>query len=289
MNTTTDYQLEEELPSTVTPTPAPAVFPQIGATPSRRRQRERPVDADGRIPALTALDEAAEYVLVVRGAAGLRVFTEGGLALTDEDGAAVDAASALSAQFPLTISEGAVAPAPVSAQDTSVPPVPFEDLLSGEADGLSALGLGEPDADFGETSQALGFGRGAIQVETRITPAPFAEEPYLALALALPDGRQLTVDGTVLIGRSPAESAHGENPVLVALAANLTDISRTHLEVTTDGDAVFVRDNRSTNGTVLTRPGQAPMLIPSDAPLRVYPGDSLNLAGSATIEVEGVR
>ncbi|HEY8588458.1 MAG TPA: FHA domain-containing protein [Naasia sp.] len=289
MNTTTDYKLEDDLTATVTPAPAPAVYPQLGATPSRRRQRERPSDAEGRIPALTALDEAAEYVLIVRGAGGVRVFAEGGLALTDEDGAPVDAATALDARFPLTISEGAVAPTPVSAQDTSVPPVPFEDILAGEADGLSALGLQEPAADFGETSQALGFGRGEIQVDNPIGRAPFAEEPYLAIALALPDGRRLPVDRTVLIGRSPSESLLHADAELVALAANLTDISRTHIVVTTDGDAVYVRDNKSTNGTVLTRPGQAPVLIPSEEPLQVYPGDSLNLAGSATIEIEGVR
>ncbi|MCU1438004.1 MAG: hypothetical protein JWP66_1091 [Naasia sp.] len=296
MNTTTDYTIEDDLAAPVAHAPTPAVFPQVGgAAPSRRRQRERPADAEGRIPALTALDEAAEYVLIVRGPGGVRVFAEGGLAITDADGDTVDAASALSADLPFTVAEGAVAPTPASALDTSVPAVPFEDILAGEPDGLAALGL-EPgtgagsEPDFGETSQALGFGRGDLLVESPLVPATVEEdEGYLAVALVLPGGRHLTVDGTVLIGRSPSESARTDSPELVALAANLTDISRTHLEVTTDGDAVYVRDNRSTNGTVLTRRGQTPVLIPSDEPMRVYPGDSLNLAGSATIEIEGVR
>src|SRR4051794_8264133 len=56
--------------------------------PLRRRQREttRSGGAEDRIPALSALDSAAEYVLVVRSGDSLRVFSEGGLTAQDADG-----------------------------------------------------------------------------------------------------------------------------------------------------------------------------------------------------------
>ncbi len=74
----------------------------------------------------------------------------------------------------------------------------------------------------------------------------------------------------------------------VALDPTLTDISRNHLEILVEGNSVLARDLASTNGTVLSRAGQAPRLIPTDEAIRLLPGDSLNLGGSATVEVEGI-
>jgi pSer/pThr/pTyr-binding forkhead associated (FHA) protein len=114
-------------------------------------------------------------------------------------------------------------------------------------------------------------------------------EAYLSIALVLPDGRRIPADHTVLLGRSPSVRPGDTDAEAVALASNLTDISRNHLELAFAGGSVLARDLDSTNGTVLTRPGQAPRLIPTDEAIRILPGDSLNLGGSATIEVEGLR
>ncbi|BDZ47408.1 FHA domain-containing protein [Naasia aerilata] len=259
------------------------------ALPSRRRKRETAPSrgAEDRISALSALDSAVEYVLVVREGDRLRVFSEGGLAAQDEEGRelhpSVDGELVVGT-LPLLIgrSEDGELP-PASALDTSVPAAPVEAAVA-EEDAESLL---ESLLELGETNRVPDLVRGSL-AEAPAEVEPEAEA-YLSLALALPDGRRITADHTVLLGRSPSRRPLEPEAEVVALASNLTDISRNHLEIVVDGDTVLARDLTSTNGTVLTRPGQAPRLVPTDEPVRILPGDSLNLGGSATIEVEGLR
>jgi FHA domain len=186
--------------------------------------------------------------------------------------------------------------APASAQDTTVPsapaPAPAADVVTTEQDGED---LFESLLEFGETSRVPGFVRGSLVPEEQIEDVADEEDPaespeaYLSLVIVLPDGRRISGDHTVLLGRSPSAPADDPQAEAIALDSSLTDISRNHLELRVEGDSVYARDLDSTNGTVLTRRGQQPRLVPTDEPLRVLPGDSLNLGGSATVEIEGLR
>ncbi|WP_210505259.1 FHA domain-containing protein [Naasia sp. SYSU D00057] len=269
--------------------------------PSRRRQREteRSGGAEDRIPALAALDSATEFVLVVRDGDTLRVFSEGGLVAQDSDGVTIEAGIAgreVEAPLPLRVASPAAIEdeSAAAAQETTVPVAPAEVETTEE----DAEDLFESLLEFGETSRVPGFVRGSILPEEpldenedeaeELDPAE-SPEAYLSLAIVLPDGRRVAADHTVLLGRSPSARADDPEAEAIALDSSLTDISRNHLELRAEGDSVFARDLDSTNGTVLTRRGQQPRLIPTDEALRVLPGDSLNLGGSATIEIEGLR
>lgn len=261
--------------------------------PLRRRQREttRSGGAEDRIPALSALDSAAEYVLVVRSGDSLRVFSEGGLTAQDADGRELHPShegEELEAALPLLV--GRVEDGEVlepSAQDTTAPAAPIEAPVATDAESLFGSIL-----DLDETNKVADLVRGSIVADG---PAAAEEAPeespeaYLSIALVLPDGRRITADHTVLLGRSPSARPEDSEAETVALASNLTDISRNHLELVFDGAALLARDLDSTNGTVLTRPGQAPRLIPTEEAVRILPGDSLNLGGSATVDIEGLR
>jgi hypothetical protein len=288
----------------------PVVTPVEGVhdvLPSRRRQREseRSGGAEDRIPALAALDAATDFVLVVRVGETLRVFSEGALVAEDSEGGSIEAGiagRAIDAVLPLRIASPApIADAAVPAQQTTSP----DALAAPAAETDPELDTSEEDREdlleslleFGETSRVPGFVRGSVLPEEPLAddddgdeedPAE-SPEAYLSLAIVLPDGRRISADHTVLLGRSPSVRGDDPDAETVALDSSLTDISRTHLQLRVEGDSVYALDLDSTNGTVLSRRGQAPRLVPTDEPLRVLPGDSLNLGGSATVEIEGLR
>lgn len=318
----TDTIVENHTPARPAPEPNEAV-------PSRRRQREasRPAPGTDRVPALAALDAADDFILVARQGGRLRVFSDGRLTVLDSDGGAIPEAELADAEalLPLLIADEGHAP----AAGAVVPPVLDEDLddeqvdegdrvdavASPSVDGVPAsvlppealqtmppheaaaldplpvfvLDEGDEDpSELGETDRVPGLSRGS-ESEERVAP-DLSEGPFASIALVLPDGRRIDAPDYVLIGRSPSDpGAPGSAPELVALSAKLTDISRTHLELRGDGDALLARDLGSMNGTVLARPGHAPQLVPADTPVLVLPGDALILGGSATIEIEGVR
>ncbi|WP_210481707.1 FHA domain-containing protein [Naasia sp. SYSU D00948] len=281
------------------------VAPQpMDALPSRRRQREheRSAEAEDRIPALAALDAAAEFVLVVRNGDGFRVFSQGGLVAQDPDGREVRAGTEgqeIDDALPLLVGRhdgSEAAPAAVAGEA----PVPALEATQDDADDLfeSLLELGDTqeaaaesvDTDeLGETNRVPGFVRGSAGSAEPESPDAEDESPegHLAVALVLEDGRRIVADHTVVLGRSPSLRADEPGAEHVALDPVLTDISRNHLEIRIEGEAVVALDLASTNGTVLTRAG-SPRLVPSDEAIRLLPGDSLNLGGSAVVEVEAV-
>jgi hypothetical protein len=278
-----------------------AVAPQPSEVlPSRRRQREheRSAGAEDRIPALAALDAAVEFVLVVRDGDGFRVFSEGELVAQDADGREVRGGrQGLEVGAALPILVGRHEDGEEVALD-EVAPLSALESTEGDTDGLfeSLLDLGEATVeappliaaeDLGETNRVEGFVRGSASDDD--APADGlgeAPEDQIAVELVLEDGRRIAADHTVIFGRSPRSD--DESAETIALDPTLTDISRNHLEIRVDGGSVLARDLASTNGTVLTRADQAPRLLPSDEPIRLLPGDSLNLGGSATVDVEPV-
>lgn len=276
-----------------------AVAPQPSEVlPSRRRQREheRSAGAENRIPALAALDAAVEFVLVVRDGDGFHVFSEGELVAQDSDGREVRGGTHGREVGALPILVGRHDDGEEVALEEAAPLSALEST-DGDTDGLfeSLLDLGEATVeappliaaeDLGETNRVEGFVRGSAVADEDAQAPVEAPEEQIAVELVLEDGRRIAADHTVIFGRSPRSD--DESAETIALDPSLTDISRNHLEIRVDGGSVLARDLASTNGTVLTRADQAPRLLPSDEPIRLLPGDSLNLGGSATVEVEPV-
>ena len=63
------------------------------------------------------------------------------------------------------------------------------------------------------------------------------------------------------------------------------DISRTHLRVAVEGDAVVVTDLGSKNGSIITLPGAAPRKLRASEPTVVLPGTLIDLGGGTTFTV----
>jgi hypothetical protein len=114
-----------------------------------------------------------------------------------------------------------------------------------------------------------------------------APRPVLG-ALRLSTGDIVTLDRGVILGRSPEAPAGNkpDRPHVVKLASPENDISRTHVEVRLDGWHVLVTDLGSTNGTVVTLPGEPPLRLRSHDPLAIEPGTVVSLAEEITFTYE---
>lgn len=88
------------------------------------------------------------------------------------------------------------------------------------------------------------------------TPAgPPGESGWSAV---LDDGRRLTIDGLVLLGRNPQPQPGEEDAQLVKLSDETRTVSKSHLAIGLDQTGLYVVDRGSTNGsTVTTLSGQS--------------------------------
>ncbi|MEP6843316.1 MAG: FHA domain-containing protein [Pseudolysinimonas sp.] len=131
--------------------------------------------------------------------------------------------------------------------------------------------------------------RAAPVTELAATTAA-AQAPSLPLGATLQleraDGSRESLSRAVLIGRSPAASpaAPGHEPRLLAIPDD-PDISRTHLRVAVEGDAVVVTDLGSKNGTLITLPGASPRKLRASEPTVVLPGTLIDLGGGTAFTV----
>jgi hypothetical protein len=104
------------------------------------------------------------------------------------------------------------------------------------------------------------------------------------LQLERADGRREALNRPVLIGRSPESSGSASEARLITIADD-PDISRTHLRVAVEGDAVVVTDLGSKNGSIITLPGAAPRKLRASEPTVVLPGTLIDLGGGTTFTV----
>jgi hypothetical protein len=123
---------------------------------------------------------------------------------------------------------------------------------------------------------------------TAYADPPGGIPPSLPLAPALQlergDGSREHLSRPVLIGRSPAASGSGPEPRLLTITDD-PDISRTHLRVAVEGDAVVVTDLGSKNGTLITLPGTSPRKLRASEPTVVLPGTLIDLGGGTIFTV----
>ena len=106
--------------------------------------------------------------------------------------------------------------------------------------------------------------------------------------LRFSNGIEVELDRSVIVGRAPkAERVSArEIPQLVALPSPEKDISRNHLEVKLDGWHVIVVDLGSTNGTVVTLPGQPPERLRASEEQPISPGTVVTIAEEITFVYE---
>lgn len=120
-------------------------------------------------------------------------------------------------------------------------------------------------------------------------PAPLAPpRPPAPGRLLLSTGQVLLLDRTVVIGRRPRSTrvSGTDLPHLVAVDSPQQDISRSHVELRVEGDAIVATDLHTTNGTTLHRAGMEPMrLHPGEATV-VVPGDVIDLGDDITVRIE---
>lgn len=97
-------------------------------------------------------------------------------------------------------------------------------------------------------------GSSAPEESTRLVPrvgGVTQRAPNQGWIVSLDDGRQVTVDSLVLIGRNPQPRAGEEGAELVRVGDNSRTVSKTHLAVGVDNRGVYVMDRGSTNGSAL--------------------------------------
>lgn len=103
-------------------------------------------------------------------------------------------------------------------------------------------------------------------------------------ALEFSNGMRVVLDRPAVIGRSPRSErvSASEIPQLVVVPSPEADISRSHLEVRLEGWHVLVVDLDSTNGTVVTIPGQEPQRLRPKEEVPISPGTVVSLADEVT-------
>lgn len=94
----------------------------------------------------------------------------------------------------------------------------------------------------------------------------------------------------VIIGRQPsAARVQGPDmPRLVQVQSPHGDVSRSHVQIRLVGWDVLLEDLKSTNGTVLIRPGQPPRRLGQGDSALVLDGDIADLGDDVSIRFEGI-
>jgi hypothetical protein len=120
------------------------------------------------------------------------------------------------------------------------------------------------------------------------TVAPPAPVPPAALALRLPQGSEIAIDQTLVLGRNPAGGAADHGGIPVEVADPTRSVSRVHLIIRpgAPGEAI-AEDAASGNGTSIERAGTRHPLRPRE-PFPISAGDRL-LLGDVVVEVGTAR
>ncbi|HEX8508731.1 MAG TPA: FHA domain-containing protein [Propionibacteriaceae bacterium] len=124
------------------------------------------------------------------------------------------------------------------------------------------------------------------------TTEPLQDFDDLPVAtLVMSDGNRFDLSGPIRIGRAPSASTDESGVLLVTVLSPEQDISRSHVQVEPWDGSVVVTDLRSTNGTILVRPGGAgagERLI-ADEPVLVPTGSVLELGDGVRVSIEPAR
>ncbi|WP_165069951.1 FHA domain-containing protein [Marisediminicola senii] len=105
--------------------------------------------------------------------------------------------------------------------------------------------------------------------------------------IAVNAGAPLELDVPTIIGRRPS-GPRVPGPVaprLLTVTSSTSAVSATHLTVHQRGSSVVVTDMHSTNGTVVTMPGLAPVLLRPGESIVAVPGTLVNIGDGNIVEI----
>lgn len=121
-------------------------------------------------------------------------------------------------------------------------------------------------------------------------PAVAARSGVYALRIS-PTGDVIPLDEPCLIGRAPRPPrvVRGRPARLVTVPSPGREISATHIEVRQVGTTVVVTDLRSTNGTMVLVPGNAPRSLRQGETVVVSPGTLMDLGDDVVVHVLSAR
>ena len=103
--------------------------------------------------------------------------------------------------------------------------------------------------------------------------------------LVLPDGSNVIVDGTLLVGRGAAANGAWPGAQLLSVDDTTNSVSKTHAAIQSDEQGLWVTDLQSTNGVVVTQPDGTEVEVEGDERVRVDAGCDIEL-GDFIIQVE---
>jgi len=112
-------------------------------------------------------------------------------------------------------------------------------------------------------------------------PSPSVDHAAPAVGLVLPDGRRLTLDRVVVIGRDPVPDASAEASTMCAVSD--PSLSKTHAAFGPSGAGAWVVDRHSTNGTTVVA-GNGTRPCPPGVRVEVSVGASV-LLGDVAVAV----
>lgn len=93
----------------------------------------------------------------------------------------------------------------------------------------------------------------------------------------LDDGREISIEGLVLLGRNPQPQPGEEDAQLIKLADETRTVSKSHLGIGQDLDGLFVVDRGSTNGSTVTTPDGLSTRVPTGDVVRVEAGSVVSI------------
>lgn len=127
-----------------------------------------------------------------------------------------------------------------------------------------------------------------LRPETPAAPAVDDGSIPASALLRISDGRELTITGTVLIGRNPAAGEDEEVGELVRVSDPGRSVSKTHVMIGVDADGVWAADRASTNGTVVTLADGQQIICAEHQVVRLPEGSSVTFGDySVSFEFRG--
>ena len=106
--------------------------------------------------------------------------------------------------------------------------------------------------------------------------------------IILSTGEEVALDQDIIIGRRPRSTpTAGRAPARLAIVPSPgKKISRSHCELRIDDWDVRLHDLGSQNGTLLMRPGQAPVRLDGSVAMVLKPGDVVELGENISFRME---
>lgn len=102
-------------------------------------------------------------------------------------------------------------------------------------------------------------------------------------------GEFANVDAGVLVGRAPDAARGPRGAYLMRVNSPSSDISRSHLLVTSKDWNVMVTDLNSTNGTTVMPVGEQPFVLANGQSVQVELGTILDLGDGVSLRIEPPR